>query len=106
MNKLPLGLSSQRTSANSSFSTLKNFDFNSFSDTAQKQHLQGKRFSYQESYETSQKENKRDNASRPPNQMVCFNHLHTPAQFTALENSDDPMYLCERCAILVASKGF
>ncbi len=50
MNKLPLGLSTQRTSANSSFSTLKNFDFNSFSDTAQKnlQANQGKRFSYQE----------------------------------------------------------
>jgi hypothetical protein len=111
MNKVPIGITSQRTSANSSFSTLRNCDFNSFSDTAHKQ-LQGKRFSYQEAHshqETSQKENKRDNAARPQPQhphAPCLNHPHTAAQFTALEATDDPMYLCERCAILVASKGF
>ena len=69
MNKVPPG--SQRTSANSSFSTLKNFDSNTFSDTAQK-HLQGKRFSYQEAHshqETSQKENKRDNSTRLQNKI-------------------------------------
>jgi hypothetical protein len=39
-------------------------------------------------------------------EMNCINHQNKSALFTALETSDDPMFLCERCAIMVASKGF
>jgi hypothetical protein len=63
MNKIPLANSTQRNSVNSSFSTVKNCEFSSFYDTANK-HLQDKRFSYQEAQyyqQTSQKENRRNN---------------------------------------------
>jgi hypothetical protein len=41
-----------------------------------------------------------------PNTLQCLNHHNKPAQYAVLAHSDDPMYMCERCAVLVASKGF
>jgi len=36
----------------------------------------------------------------------CLNHQKVLALYIVLGDSDDPMFLCDRCAILVASKGF
>ena len=36
----------------------------------------------------------------------CMNHENKEATHVILSDSDSPMYYCERCAILIASKGF
>ena len=99
--------STQRFSVNSSLSTLKNCQQPHHQNTSTK-NKQSKRFSYQEAHDhgsSFQKENLRNNFALGP-ACTCLNHSNKQAQYVALESSNEPMHLCERCAILVASKGF
>lgn len=105
MNRSPF--TNTRFSVNSSLATLKNYQPQPQEGTATKS-IQSRRFSYQDVKQhqhTLQKENVRINANQAE-VPFCLNHPHQSAQYSALESTNDPMYLCERCAILVASKGF
>ena len=67
-----------------------------------------KRFSYQDTSHhqpSSLKENLTYNHKQSEYQK-CMNHPDKTAPYSALQDTSDPMPLCERCAILVASKGF
>ena len=101
MNRV--SFTSNRYSVNTTAHTFQNLQ----NDTTAKA-VGAKRFSYQDAkhhQSTHHKENINNNATLV-HAHHCLNHTQQIATYSALENTTDPMYLCERCAIMVASKGF